>query len=351
MSAKQRRLSVAADLAEYRVDAFLVSSLHNIRYLTGFTGSSALLILEPSKATLLTDPRYDLQAHDQTDCKVKITRRPLYKAVIGILKRHRRTGFEPSQLNYETYGILKNEAKLKPLPKLVERRRMIKDPAEIDAIRKSVRINSQALDAALRRFKPNLSERDLAAEIDYQMKKLGAEGNSFETIVVSGPRSALPHARPGSAPILAGEVLLIDMGALYEGYASDMTRVVFPGTPGKKVKDLYNAVLDAQLAAIEAVRPGVKASAVDAAARESLKARGLDELFTHSTGHGLGLEIHEAPSLRRKDKTILEPGMAITIEPGVYEKGFGGIRIEDTVLVTANGCEILTPTPKQLLSI
>jgi Xaa-Pro aminopeptidase len=231
---------------------------------------------------------------------------------------------------------------------MVEELRMIKSAAELDLIRRSVELNSRAFELALARVRPGMTERDLAAEIEYRMRRLGAEKPSFETIVAGGRRSALPHAQPTAAPLLHGHLVVVDMGAFCDGYASDMTRMLFLGTPGARVKRVYRAVLEAQLAGIDAVRPGVAAFQVDAAARRVLRAYGYDRAFVHSTGHGLGLEIHEPPRLGKRDKTILQPGMAITIEPGVYLEDFGGIRIEDTVEVTETGCRILTPTPKEL---
>jgi Xaa-Pro aminopeptidase len=195
-----------------------------------------------------------------------------------------------------------------------------------------------------------MKESELAAEIDYQNRKLGAEAPAFDTIVAAGERAALPHAHPGPAPITPG-ILLLDMGAFRDGYASDMTRMVHIGPATPKYKRAYKAVLEAQLAAIAAVKAGVTTDSVDRAARNTLRKHGLDREFIHSTGHGLGLEIHEQPRIGRKDKTKLAPGMAITIEPGVYIEGWGGIRIEDTVLVTQNGCDILTPTSKELREI
>lgn len=193
-----------------------------------------------------------------------------------------------------------------------------------------------------------MKEQDLAAELEYRMRRLGAEKPSFETIVAAGVRSALPHAQPTAARFATGDLVVVDMGALEDGYCSDMTRMLFFGSPGAKVKRAYRAVREAQLAAIDAVRPGQAAARIDRAARTVLKAYGLDRAFVHSTGHGLGLEIHEPPRIGKRDKTRLEAGMAITIEPGVYLEGFGGIRIEDTVVVTTQGCEILTPTSKEL---
>jgi Xaa-Pro aminopeptidase len=239
-------------------------------------------------------------------------------------------------------------ASLEPVNNWIEQLRMVKTPAEIALIRRSVDTNSKAFDQAVRRVKPGMKESDLAAELEYRMRRLGAEKPSFDTIVAGGSRSALPHAQPTSARLANGQLVVVDMGALQDGYCSDMTRMLFLGSPTPKVKRMYRAVLEAQLAAIDAVRAGALTRAVDAAARKVLKGYGLDKAFVHSTGHGLGLEIHEPPRVGRKDKTRLQAGMAITIEPGVYLEGFGGIRIEDTVVVTDHGCEILTPTSKDL---
>jgi Xaa-Pro aminopeptidase len=225
----------------------------------------------------------------------------------------------------------------------------VKSADEIALIRASVNTNSQAFARTLKRIRPGVLESDVAAELEYQMRRLGAEKPSFETIVASGRRSALPHAQPSRLPLAPNQLVLIDVGASRCGYASDMTRMLFFGKPGAKIRRMYNAVLASQLAAISAVREGVTAALVDRKARQSLKAEALDKAFVHSTGHGLGLEIHEPPRLGKKDKTRLVAGMVITIEPGVYIEGTGGIRIEDTVLVTRTGCEVLTPTPKELL--
>ena len=217
-----------------------------------------------------------------------------------------------------------------------------------ERIRRSVETNSRAFEQAVARAKVGMKEQDLAAELEYRMRRLGAEKPSFETIVAGGVRSALPHAQPTAARFAPGELIVVDMGALREGYCSDMTRMLHFGAPSAKVKRTYGAVLEAQLAGIDAVRGGGAHRAVDAAARRVLRGYGLDLAFIHSTGHGLGLEIHEPPRIGRRDKGRLAAGMAITIEPGVYLGGFGGIRIEDTVLVTEHGCEVLTATSKEL---
>ena len=353
----QRRGALTARFKELAIDGLLVSFLPNVRYLTGFTGSNAILALAPGAAKLFTDPRYETQVKQQADCKAQARKGSLWDAAAGWAKRLRlkTVGVEGARVTLEQSGWLAaklgKEIAIKVLGREVEKLRMVKSPGELSTISHSVQINSMAYAAALARFKPSMSERDLAAEIDYQMRRAGADDTAFDTIVASGERSALPHAHPTSAAIEANRLLLIDMGALCEGYASDMTRVVVPGRITPEARRLYGAVLEAQLAAIDAVRPGVKAVDVDGAARQTLKKHSLDELFKHSTGHGLGLEIHEAPRLGKREKLRLAAGMVITIEPGAYKEGFGGVRIEDTVLVTETGCRILTPTAKQLVAI
>jgi Xaa-Pro aminopeptidase len=239
-------------------------------------------------------------------------------------------------------------ASLEPVSGWIEELRMLKSAAELALIRRSVETNSRAFEQTIARVKPGTRERDLAAELEYRMRRLGAERPSFETIVAAGVRSALPHAQPTGGQLSSGDLVVVDMGAFQDGYASDMTRMLCVGNPSAKTKRMYRAVREAQLAAIDAVRPGVTTVSVDAAARRVLAGFGMDHLFIHSTGHGLGLEIHEPPRLGKRDRHRLKRGMAITIEPGAYIEGFGGVRIEDTVVVTETGCEILTPTPKHL---
>jgi Xaa-Pro aminopeptidase len=350
----QRRQTIAAGLAERKLDAFLVGSAANLRYLTGFTGSNGMLLIMHREALFFTDPRYRLQARQEVSCRTRVATGALLPEVVAAISRRgiRRLGFERARVSYEVYDMLKTalpmRSALEPVAAWVEALRMVKSAAEIALIRESVKLNSAAFEQAVRHAKAGTREIELAAEIDYRMRRLGAEKAAFETIVASGERSARPHARPTPAPIRAGDLVVIDMGAQYEGYASDMTRMLHAGNPGPKTKRAYKAVLEAQLAAVDAVRAGVTAAAVDRAARRVLGRFALDRAFTHSTGHGLGLDIHEAPRLGKKEKTRLAAGMAVTIEPGVYIEGFGGIRIEDTVVVTARGCEVLTPTAKEL---
>lgn len=353
-----RRQSVAEGLAARKLDAFLATFSPNLRYLTGFTGSNGNLLLTPSESILFTDPRYTIQAQSESgDCQVAIVKGPLVPALAAAIARRglRRIGYEPARMTCDRYESLKSglpmRASLLPVVGWIETLRMVKSPAEIERIRRSVRVNSRAFEQAAARLRPGAKEQDFAAALEYRMRRLGAEKPSFETIVAGGVRSALPHAQPTSAPLRAGDLVMVDMGAFVEGYASDMTRMLYLGRPDAKVKRAYQAVLEAQVAAIDAVRAGIPAGRVDRAARATLKAHGLDRAFVHATGHGLGLEIHEPPRIGAREKTPLRAGMTITVEPGVYLEGWGGIRIEDTVLVTETGCQILTPTGKALRTI
>lgn len=352
-----RRARLAEQLAARKLDGMIVSAGVNIRYLTGFTGSNGLLLVSPRASVLFTDPRYGTQASQETDCRVRVIRGALQPALLKTAARRklRRLGFEPSRITWSAWSLLNENlplgAALYPAPGVIEMLRMVKSAAEIEAIRRSVQTNSTALERALGSFRTGMTEAALAASIEYQMRLLGAEKPSFDTIVASGAHSALPHASPRDVAIAPNRFLLIDMGTFQDGYASDMTRTLFTGTPPPKARRLYRAVLEAQLAAIDAVRPGVPTSRVDAAARRILRGYGYERAFIHSTGHGLGLEIHEPPRLGKGEKTPLEPGMAITIEPGAYLPGYGGVRIEDTVLVTATGCEVLTPSSKELIQL
>jgi Xaa-Pro aminopeptidase len=354
---EQRRRDASLRLPEHKVEALLVSSPANLRYLTGYAGSNGLLLLTQREAHFFTDPRYGLEASQQITCKVHVAKGPLIEAAAKVIKRKRlkKIGFETAWMKYEDFVKLDKAmplgSRLLPIGRVLEELRMVKSPSEITLIRKSVLVNSEAYTRTIRRVRAGVREQDVAAELEFQMRMLGAEKAAFETIVAIGERSALPHGRPGTRRLEQNELLLIDMGAMVDGYASDMTRVACTGTPPKRIRDLYRAVLEAQLAAIDAVKPGITAGKVDLVARAVLKRHKLDRHFIHSTGHGLGLEIHEPPRLGRKDPTRLQAGMAITIEPGAYVEGVGGVRIEDTILVTHNGCEVLTPTAKELVTI
>ncbi|MCW5983414.1 MAG: aminopeptidase P family protein [Bryobacteraceae bacterium] len=352
-----RRRLLAERMAELGLDAMLVSALPNIRYLSGFTGSNGLLLIYGGEAVLATDPRYATQVRQETACRVVVKRGAMVRAIGPVIRKLglRAVGFEASRMDVATFHALSKEvashAALKPAAGLVERIRAVKSPEEVERIRRAVRLCSAAFNDVVRRVRPGIRELELAAELDYRMRKRGAEGPAFETIVASGARSALPHARTSPKPIGRRELLLIDVGAQLNGYSSDMTRMLHLGRPAAETRRLYRVVLEAQRAALDSVRAGVVASQVDRSARRVLQAQGLGPRFAHSTGHGLGLEIHEPPRLGRRETARLEAGMVVTVEPGAYIEGFGGIRIEDTVLVTSKGCEILTPTSKELMVV
>jgi Xaa-Pro aminopeptidase len=358
-SARSRIHRLRLSFSSLHSDALLVTHLPNIRYLCGFTGSNAVLLVEHSRATLFTDSRYALQARQEVhDASTVIAPHGLLKAVAEPLKARRgtiRLAFSPGQLTVAQKDALQLAAgaRLRWLaaPDLIEHLRAVKDADELTRMRQSARLISDVWTAAVRHIKPGISELAVAADIERRMKLQGASGPSFETIVASGPRSAWPHARPTPKLLRKNELVVLDQGAILRDYCSDMTRTVFLGRSSARVRALYSAVLHAQAAAIAAIRPGISAATVDAAARKVFEQSGLERFFTHSTGHGLGLEIHEMPRLGRGEETLLEAGMVVTVEPGVYIERLGGIRIEDEVLVTAQGAEVLTSASREFLEL
>jgi len=353
----ERRARLIARLQREELDGLVLFTGPNIRYLTGFSGSQGWLLVGGEHVVLLTDPRYELRAAAEADCPVKIVRGKLHRGAAQLVRqwRWRRVGFEANRATYETYealrAALEPAVELVPVRGWVEKLRACKSESEIDSLRKAARLTCQAYEMVLAQLKPGLKEREIAAELDYRMRLLGAEGPAFETIVASGPHSALPHAEPGDRQWKAGEPLLMDFGAQQNGYASDLTRVVHCGPASRAFERIYRAVLEAQQAALASVREGVEAASVDQAARQILVRHKLDSLIAHATGHGVGLEIHELPRLGKGERVRLRRGMVVTVEPGVYIEGFGGVRIEDTVLVTANGHEPLTTAAKDLLCL
>ena len=294
---EQRRQVVADELADRKLDCLLVAYSPNLRYLSGFTGSNGILLIFPGGSTLFTDPRYKIQAAQESTCKIRIAKGPLVVDVLAALSkaRFKRIGYEPARMTCDTFESIKSRlplrASLEPVTGWIEELRMVKSDAELALIRRSVETNSRAFEQTVSRVKAGIRERDLAAELEYRMRRLGAEKPSFETIVAAGVRSALPHAQPTAAHCTPGDLVVVDMGAFQDGYASDMTRMLSVGSPTAKVKLMYRAVLEAQLAAIDAVRPGVTTVSVDAAAdgegpphHLALRLPGLKELASLGTG-------------------------------------------------------------------
>jgi len=358
--ARQRKLR--EHLATTRYDALLISHLPNIRYLCGFTGSAGFLVVQESGSAFFSDFRYDTQAHDEVKAaKVVIARKSLLQSVGLWLGRRRKRrqgwdiGLEAEHFTLadkkRLHDLLPSGTRLRDAPALVERLRMVKDHDELERIRAAVNLGAKLYDRALKVLRPGVKESEVAAEMEFVAREAGAEAMSFPTIIASGARSALPHGRASDQPIRPGGFVVCDFGVILRGYCSDQTRTVWVGTASRRARRIYEAVREAQQAAVDAVRPGASAGDVDAAARNVLRKAGLGRYFTHSTGHGVGLEIHEAPRVAAGQREILQPGMVITIEPGVYFPGKWGVRIEDMVLVTAGGREVLTPTSKDFLAI
>jgi Xaa-Pro aminopeptidase len=341
-------------LARANQPPLLVSGLPNIRYLTGFTGSNGYLLVAPDTVTLFTDGRYDTQARQQTSgVEILVTTGNVLESVVDAVRRGRikRLGFERNRTSFQTYEFLRRKLRnrrLVPLDGLVERQRMVKSALEIEIIRRAVELNSRAFDLACRQVRTGWTETRFAAEIEYQMRLLGASKPAFDTIVAVGAHSALPHASPRAVPLEPNAPIVVDQGAILDDYVSDMTRVVCLGRLSNPQRLLFQAVHEAQRAAIDAVKAGVQARSVDRNARQVLKKFKLDKAFSHSTGHGIGLEIHEQPRIGPREDVRLASGMVITIEPGAYVEGVGGVRIEDVVVVTSAGCEVLTRTPRNL---
>jgi len=363
-AARQARLR--EHLATTRFDALLISHLPNIRYLCGFTGSAGLLLMEESGSVFFTDVRYDTQAHEEVkSAKVVIARKSVLQALGELLggRRKRARGWTVGiEAEHFTIAEKKRLTKVRPsgvtlkdAPSMVERARMVKDADELNQIRAAVALGAKLFDRALEVIRPGVKEVEVAAEMELAARRGGAEAMSFSTIIASGARSALPHGRATEQAIAPGGFVVCDFGVILSGYCSDQTRTVWVGAVSgvgqNDARKAYEAVKEAQQAAIDVVRPGTTAGEVDAAARKVLKKAGLGRYFTHSTGHGVGLEIHEIPRVADGQKEILQPGMVITIEPGVYFPGQWGIRIEDMVAVTPDGCEVLTPTSKDFVAV
>ncbi len=352
---------VRNDLSSRALDALLVTHLANVRYLCGFTGSAGVLLLGGHSAVFFTDGRYTVQAREEVQgARVVIARKPPLDAAAEWLSREtgsktRVLGIESEHISVASKvrlsAVVGKRVRLKPIANLVERLRMVKDSDELRLIREAVVLGAKLFDTVLASARPGVRESEVAAEMEHAGRQWGAEGMSFETIIASGPRSALPHGRASNRPLPRNGFVVCDFGVILAGYCSDMTRTVYVGRPSRAARRFYQAVREAQLAGIAAVRPGIPVGEVDRATRAVLKRAGLGRYFTHSTGHGVGLEIHEPPRVAAAQADVLQPGMVITIEPGAYVPGKWGVRIEDMVVVTQSGCEVLTPTSKELIAV
>jgi len=352
---RQRRLLKAMEAKG--LDALLVTHLPNVRYLCGFSGSAGVLLAE-ARPVFFTDGRYRTQAlQEATGARVVTAKGPALQAAAELAVKHgaRRIGFEAEHVTVaarrQLARAIRRPRSLVEAGGLAEDLRSVKDAAEVECIRAAVNLGARLLPGVLRSLRPGAAESAVAARLEYRARRAGAQGMAFESIIAGGARSALPHAVASPEPLPQSGFVVLDYGVILTGYCSDMTRTVHLGRANGERRGLYRAVLDAQLAAIAAVLPGATAGEVDEAARRELRRTRLAKHFTHSTGHGVGLEIHELPRIASGQAVVLRPGMVITIEPGVYLPGQGGVRIEDMVLVTEHGYEVLTPAGKEFLEI
>jgi len=347
----QRMAAVRDWMAEEDLDALLVSSRPNVRYLTGFTGEG-LLVLDEG-ALICTDRRYTVQAGEEAPGIECGTGKSHLECATGRLRKggHARVGFEAPHLTCESHATLAEGlegVELVPCGDQIKRLRAVKDEEELSLVQRAAGIADAAFVQWREWLEPGVTEREAALELERLMVVGGAERASFEVIVAGGPNGAKPHARPGSREIVRDELVVVDWGAVFEGYCSDCTRTVVVGELDEKQREVWEAVREAQLAGIEALRPGLEGREVDAVARELLRERGYGEEFGHGVGHGVGLEVHELPGLGSSSEDELRPGNVVTVEPGVYIEGWGGVRLEELMAVTEDGGRRLTRAPYDL---
>jgi len=354
MAHARRLKKLLALLESHGLEALFVTSIPNIRYLTGFTGSSASCLISSAGCHFFTDFRYQLQARGEVRGfdVVTVAARELFSRLAARVRGLNLTqlGFEPASLSYESYRELKRAlsgvCRLCPSGAMVERLRMVKGTEEVSLIRRLARMTDDILSSCLVEIRAGMTEREVETRLECSARKAGADELAFRPIVASGSRAAMPHYRSGRGRLIRGEPLLIDFGIEGGGYNSDLTRTFQLGKLTKQYREIYGAVLEAQRLALKAIRPGAAASSVDACARGYIASRGFGRYFGHGLGHGLGIEVHEAPRLNRESRDTLEAGMVCTVEPGIYVPGWGGVRIEDMVLVEAGGCRVLTSSAK-----
>ncbi|MFD1773091.1 M24 family metallopeptidase [Paenibacillus rhizophilus] len=338
---------------DHGLDAMLITSGINRRYLSGFTGSSGYVLITGDESYLLTDFRYMTQASEQSKGLKIVQHGPKFiDTVRELLPKggQARLGFEQDDVAYGAYAsyaeALKTAAELVPVSQAVEKLRMFKDEDELAVMRRAADLADDTFRHILNVIKPGMTERDVDLEMEFYMRSHGATSSSFDTIVASGERSAMPHGVASQKVIQTNEFVTFDFGALLDGYCSDITRTIALGSPDPKLKEIYDIVLEAQLYALEHIKPGMTGRECDALSRDIIARYGYGEQFGHSLGHGLGMEVHEWPRLSKLSDDVLQPGMVVTVEPGIYVPGLGGVRIEDDVVVTENGVERLTHSSK-----
>ncbi|PDM41240.1 MULTISPECIES: Xaa-Pro peptidase family protein [unclassified Geobacillus] len=350
----EKLAKLRASFAEHGIDGILVTNPYNRRYITGFTGTAGVAVISQDKAVFITDFRYVEQASKQVQGFEIIKHTgPIIEEVAKQVARLniQKLGFEQEDISYATFKAYEKEvnAKLVPTSNVIEKLRLIKSESEIKILKEAAEIADAAFEHILSFIRPGVKEIDVANELEFFMRKQGATSSSFDIIVASGYRSALPHGVATDKVIEKGELVTLDFGAYYKGYCSDITRTVAVGEISDELKTIYDIVLQAQLRGMEGIKPGMTGKEADALTRDYITEKGYGEYFGHSTGHGIGLEIHEGPALSVRSDVVLEPGMVVTVEPGIYIAGLGGVRIEDDTVVTENGNESLTHSPKELI--
>ncbi|MGG7164008.1 M24 family metallopeptidase [Clostridium ihumii] len=343
-------------MAERGLDAVLLQGDVNRNYMSGFKGDESYSIITMDKAIFITDSRFTEQATQEVkDYEVREYQRPFEAFLDKIVKEFniKKLGFEENVLTYELYNSYKEvvSCELIPLNGVLETLREIKCEKEIEIMRKAQNIADKGFEHILKFIKPGMTEREIGLELEFYMRKLGATGLSFPSIVASGVRSSLPHGMATEKVVENGDFLTLDFGVVYDGYCSDMTRTIVIGEPNEKMKEIYNVVLKAQEAALKAVKPGISCYDLDKIARDIITEAGYGEYFGHGLGHGVGRVVHELPMVNFRSKEILKPGMVITDEPGIYIPNFGGVRIEDIILVTEDGYEVFSKSPKELICL
>lgn len=341
-------------MTEDMIDGYLVTSPANLRYLTNFTGTAGVAFITQEQAYFITDFRYMEQANNQTQGLTILQHQgDIVGEIIRLVESQQISvfGFEDAFLTVAEYSVFEEviDAELAPASGLIESLREQKDDAEIAIIEKACAIADEGFQHVLKMIRSGMTEIEVANQLDFFMRSLGASGTSFETIVASGARSALPHGVASEKVIEQGDMVTLDFGCVYQGYVSDITRTFAIGDPGQELKDIYQIVLGAQQKVIDAAKAGVTGAQLDAIARDFITQAGYGEAFGHSTGHGIGMEIHEGPNISRSNEAELMIGNVITDEPGIYIAGLGGVRIEDDLLILAEGNRILTQSPKELI--
>lgn len=344
-----------AAMKEENLAAFLVTSPYNLRYLTNFTGSAGVAVITLNQAYFITDFRYTEQAAAQAQGFEIIKHQgSIYAEVAAICVKEEiaSLAFEENHTTFAEYEVLEDtvlESSLVPIGGMIEALREVKDEAELALIQQACAIADQGFAYIIEQIKPGMTEIEVANQLDFYMRSKGATSVSFDTIVASGLRSAMPHGVASEKIIEQGDMITLDFGCYYKGYVSDMTRTFAIGDPGEKLKEIHQIVLDAQLKVNEVAKPGMTGIELDAVARDYIKSHGYGEAFGHSTGHGIGLEIHEGPNVSFRAEKAFVPGNVITNEPGIYLPGIGGVRIEDDLLITETGNKVLTHSPKELI--